>query len=116
MKEKDWLIKNMPEDVYKVIKEKAVDYGCTIPELFRLEFMDYIPAENNSRNISWTIKKVNKNTIAAIKSNAKKSGMSVGVYLDRLLKVREVVFNARAEKAKLKKEFKERIKAALKDF
>lgn len=113
--EKDWLIKDVPIDVYKVIKEKTIDYGCTIPELLKYTFCEHAKKERSIHK-SWTIKSVDENVISEIKNNAVKQGIPIGEYLKRLLATKKVAYNARKEKAKLIKRFKAEFSKFLKEF
>lgn len=112
---KDWLIKDIPVEVYDAIKKKTIDYGCTIPELLRYTFLDPVK-KDRPRHKAWTIKSIDENLVAEIKNNAIKQGVPVGEYLKGLVAVKKVTFNAKKEKAKLIKRFKEECAKFLKDF
>ena len=78
----DWLIKNVPEDVKDAIKQRARDYGGTIPQVLAMMFDQPSPKKDGD---SWLLHNIDSNTRQRIMEEAWKNKETVGEFFDSLL-------------------------------
>jgi len=106
---KRWTVCNMPDDVINAIRNRAIDYGCSIPEVLADAFGHEAPAE---RTKVWKLYNVPIDVRKRLSRRAMRDKMPIAKVLERLLDVKQ---DAEIEKG-IRRQVTDEVRGYLKKF
>ena len=80
---KRWTIENVPEETINAIKQRAIDYGCSIGQVLAT---DYTKKHKVEKKNNWTIWNIPNALREEIIETARKSNLTVPSLLRKLLR------------------------------
>ena len=105
---KKWTIYDMDDKTKQAIKNKAKDFGCTIPYLLTLTFNNS-DLESKQGQQSWTIHNLSYQDIDYIKRGSASSDKSIALFLKDTIKQAKATLQDKNRTKELLKELLENL-------